>query len=65
MQTEITSFEGEKVARYLREAFGGFLRDNPDSDYQRGYLAALLAVYREGAGKTDMPDLIKLLERML
>jgi hypothetical protein len=28
------------------EMINGFIADPPDSDYQRGYLAALLEVYR-------------------
>lgn len=27
---------------YLREAIAGFLTDNPQSSFQRGYLAALI-----------------------
>ena len=63
--TDIISFEGTKAARYIEQAFHGFLTDNPDSDYQRGFLAALLVVYREGLGK-DRPDddRMKLLDRL-
>jgi hypothetical protein len=36
--------------RFIERAIDGFLSDPPDSDFQRGYLAALLNVYREGLG---------------
>ncbi len=32
---------------YIEKAIRGFIADPPDTDYQRGYLAALLVVYRE------------------
>lgn len=33
---------------YVHAAIGAFVNDPPDTDYQRGYLAALLNVYLEG-----------------
>jgi hypothetical protein len=38
----------ERVAAYLEQAIDSFLHDPPTSDYHRGFLAALLVVYREG-----------------
>lgn len=32
---------------YVETAIRGFLIDPPDSEFQRGYLAALVTVYRE------------------
>jgi hypothetical protein len=40
--------KSERVAAYLEQAIDSFLHDPPTSDYQRGFLAALLMVYREG-----------------
>ena len=51
MSGEIVSFDVEKASRYVDQALHGFMNDPPDSDYQRGFLAALLVVYEEGCGK--------------
>jgi hypothetical protein len=51
MMAGVVSFDAEKASRYLERGLFGFLGDPADSDYQRGYLAALLTVYREGLGK--------------
>lgn len=63
---QIISFDAEKASRYIRQAMVGFLADNPDSDYQRGFLAALLIVYREGLGKDAdrLDDRLNLLDRL-
>jgi hypothetical protein len=47
----ILSLEEHKASRYIEWALVSFLKDPPDSSFQRGYLAALLAIYREGLGK--------------
>ena len=51
----IIDFDSARIAPWLVRAIEGFLNDPPDSDHQRGYLAALLCVYQEGLGlgKTD------------
>lgn len=36
-----------EIEEYVAEAIDLFLRDAPDSDFQRGYLCALINVYRE------------------
>ena len=36
---------------YVATAIDAFLNDPPDSDFQRGYLAALVAVYKEAIGR--------------
>lgn len=59
---EVVSFDAEKASRYLEQAMFGFLGDPADSDYQRGFLAALLVVYREGVGKGASDDRLKLLD---
>lgn len=61
----VVSFDAEKASRYLKDAMMGFLNDPPDSDYQRGFLGALLVVYQEGLGKGEGDDRLKLLDAML
>jgi predicted ATPase len=61
---KLVSFDAEKASRYLERSFGLFLGDPPDSDYQRGYLAALLTLYREGLGKGRDDARLELLDRM-
>lgn len=48
---EIVDIDAKRVAPYLLRAVLAFLDDPPDSDYQAGFLAALLTIYREGLGK--------------
>ena len=43
----------QSAIQYVEEALGLFFRDAPDSEFQRGYLAALLLVYHEGFGAPD------------
>lgn len=63
MTADLVSFDAERASRYIERAFAGFLLDPADSDYQRGYLAALLTLYREGLGKGAEDDRLALLER--
>lgn len=58
----VISFDAEKASRYLERAMFGFLGDPVDSDYQRGFLAALLTVYREGLGKGAEDSRLSLLD---
>lgn len=44
----VIDFDGYRIAPFLMSAIEAFLRDPPDSDFQAGYLSALLVVYREG-----------------
>lgn len=60
----VVSFDAMKASRYLEQALMGFLGDPPDSDFQRGFLSALLIVYQEGLGKGGQDDRIKLLDSM-
>lgn len=39
---------GREPFGYVLGAIDGFLMDPPDSDFQRGYLAALITVMTEG-----------------
>lgn len=65
MNAELVSFDAERASRYIERAFGGFLNDPADSDYQRGFLAALLTLYREGLGKGEGDDRLALLDRQV
>lgn len=62
--TDIISFDAEKATRYIVQALVGFLNDPPDSDYQRGYLGALLTIYEEGLGKGAGDDRLPILLQM-
>lgn len=64
MNDTLISFDAERASRYIARALGGFLNDPPDSDFQRGFLSALLVIYREGLGKGEGDDRLKLLDRM-
>lgn len=59
---ELVSFDAEKASRYIERAFTGYLADPADSDFQQGYLSALLDLYREGLGKGANDDRIALLD---
>lgn len=50
---EIIDFHAEKALPYIRTAFIGFMNDPPDTQYQLGYLAALVDLYNEGLGRQD------------
>jgi hypothetical protein len=44
------------VEGYVRSAVKGFVSDPPDSDFQRGYLAAMLIVAEQALGhRLDLP----------
>lgn len=43
----VVHFSEESAERYIEQAIAAFVRDPPDSDFQRGYLEALLVVQRE------------------
>lgn len=62
--TNVISFDAEKASRYIEQALSGFINDPADSDFQRGYLAALLTIYEEGLGKGAGDDRLSLLHKM-
>ena len=62
--TNVISFDAEKATHYIEQALAGFINDPADSDYQRGYLAALLTVYEEGLGEGAGDDRLSLLRKM-
>lgn len=65
MAAEVVDFDERRITPYLVEAIGGFLTDPPDTDYQRGYLAALVSVYREGLGREANDARLVAAERLL
>lgn len=64
MSGEVISFDEAKASRYIHQALMGFLGDPPDSNFQIGFLNALLVVYQEGLGKGVDDDRIALLRGM-
>jgi hypothetical protein len=40
----------QRAADYLLKQIAGFNSNPPDTDFQRGYLAAMLDTYEEGLG---------------
>ncbi|MXO72899.1 hypothetical protein [Alteraurantiacibacter buctensis] len=63
MSAQIVSFDVEKASRYIERVFKGYLMDPADTDFQKGYLAALLDLYTEGLGKGLDDDRITILQR--
>lgn len=61
----LISFDVERTAKYLEGVFAGFLNDPADSDYQRGFLAAALVIYREGLGRGYTDDRLQLLDEQV
>jgi hypothetical protein len=58
----LISFDSERAAKYLEGVFAGYLSDPADSDYQRGFLAACLTLYREALGRGAGDDRLSLLD---
>lgn len=52
-KTDIIEFDAHKVRNYLDQSINGFMNDPPDTDYQRGFLAAVLIVWKEALNKGD------------
>lgn len=63
--TEILDLDARRIAPFLIQAINLFLIDPPDSDYQLGYLAALVAVYKEGLGRGETDARVIAAERIL
>ncbi len=61
----VISFEAERASKYLSGVFAGYLEDPADSDFQRGFLAASLVIYREGLGKGVGDDRLGLLDNQI
>jgi hypothetical protein len=53
------------MRNYVLEAIRGFLRDPPDGDYQRGYLAALVTVYIESEDVAAIPPEVQQAQDLL
>ena len=63
MSADLISFDAMRASRYVEQALHGFLRDPADSEYQRGFLAALIVLYEEGLGGSLGDDRMRLLKR--
>lgn len=44
---DVVNFNDRLAEKYIRKAIALFERDPPDTEYQRGYLDALLVIQRE------------------
>lgn len=55
----VTHINDGRLERYIRQTIYGYLNDRPDTDFQLGYLAACLDIYREGLDR-EGDDRIKL-----
>ena len=62
MSAELASFDAERAAKYLNRVLVGYLADPADSDYQRGFLAGCLTLYREALGRGADDDRLALLD---
>jgi hypothetical protein len=65
MSAQLISFDSERAAHYMEDVFAGFLKDPADSDYQRGFLAAALAIYRDALGRGVNDDRLTLLDKQV
>lgn len=63
MSADIVSLDAERASRYIGQALHGFMIDPAETEYQRGYLSALLTIYREGLGKGAGDDRLVLLDK--
>jgi hypothetical protein len=63
--SNVIEFDGERTRRYLNGIFVGYLKDPATSDYQRGFLAAALVIYREGLGRGADDDRLALLDAQI
>ena len=62
--TDVIEFDGMKTRRYLTKTIDGFLRDPPDSDFQCGFLSAVIVVYKEALG-SDPDSRIEACEKLI
>lgn len=51
--SEVHDFEGVKVRKYLDKEVNSFLLRPPISDYERGWMAATVVLYKECLGNMD------------
>lgn len=55
----------QNASEYVMLGIAGFIKDPPDSDHQRGYLAALIVVATEGLGVSRQRSEIRQAESLL
>jgi hypothetical protein len=63
--SNVIDFDGARFAPLLMQAINGFSADPPDTEFQRGYLAALIWAYREGLGRGEGDARLELAESIL
>ena len=51
--SNVIDLDTRRVTPYVIRAVEQFLNDPPDTDYQRGFLAALLVLWREGLNGSE------------
>ena len=64
MSNNVIDLDAGRVLPYMMQAIEGFLRDPPDTDFQRGYLSALCMVMREGLRRGQNDARLEAAERL-
>jgi hypothetical protein len=76
IMTNVVDLDGARIAPWLMRAIEGFIADPPSAmsdriagefstQFQRGYLACLIAAYREGLGRGETDARLEAAERIL
>lgn len=63
--TNVIGFDEFRIRPMLEKSLQLFLGDPPDSEFQYGYLAATIAMYREGLNRPASDPLLVEAERLL
>lgn len=63
--SNVIDFDSRRAEPYIMKAIEGFLNDPPDSEFQEGYLSALISVYREAIGRGESDARIEAAERLI
>ena len=63
--SNVIDLDNRRLGPHILEAIEQFLGDPPDSQFQRGYLAALVTVYEEGLGRGKEDARIMAAKRLL
>ena len=65
MSGAVKKLRTERTNRYLENIFAAFIADPADTDFERGFLASALTLYRKGLGKGVADDRLALLDRQV
>ena len=63
--SNVIDFDAKRIEPFIMRAIEGFLSDPPDSEFQRGYLAALVVSYKEGLGRGTSDARLEAAEKLL